>query len=234
MERHHPHLAPHESNGLVERKIGQSNESTRASLLASDLPAYLWPEVYMALCHTQNIVLSSVLQRELKKKKEHEEKWRNQEEAAGGEGKSAPREQGEAKAKAAAESPIPDRDMIPYLVFYRDVTEEQFQQLVSLLKPWGVPVLVYHRRDNMHQPETRGQKEFYMGPRSGLSMDRVFLWAGWSRAVKQFRHVLVPPAIAQKHAMRMHRGRQHAPTELYVRAVTEEPGDAFQNHSCRP
>ena len=35
-------------------------------------------------------------------------------------------------------------------------------------------------------------------------MDRVFLGTGGSRAVKQFRHVLVPPAYAQKHAMRMH------------------------------
>ena len=58
-----------QSNGLVERKIGQLNESSRAALLASDLPAYLWPEVYMAMCHAQNIVPSSALQRELKKEK---------------------------------------------------------------------------------------------------------------------------------------------------------------------
>ena len=69
--------AQHESNGLVERKIGQLNESTRAALLASDLPDCLWPEVYMAMCHTQNMVHSSALQRELKKKeqqKKQEEK----------------------------------------------------------------------------------------------------------------------------------------------------------------
>ena len=62
--------AQHQSNGLVERKIGQLNGSTRAALLNSDLPAYLWPAVYMPMCHTQNIVPSSALQRELKKKKE--------------------------------------------------------------------------------------------------------------------------------------------------------------------
>ena len=56
--------AKHDSNGLVERKIGLLNESTRAALLASDLPTYLWPEVYMAMCHTQNIVPSSALQQE--------------------------------------------------------------------------------------------------------------------------------------------------------------------------
>ena len=33
--------AQHESNGLVERKIGQLSESTRAALLASNVPTYL-------------------------------------------------------------------------------------------------------------------------------------------------------------------------------------------------
>ena len=56
----------------MERKIGQLNESTHAALLASDLPAYLWPEVYMAMCHTQNIVPSSALQWELKKEKQEQ------------------------------------------------------------------------------------------------------------------------------------------------------------------
>ena len=54
------------------------------------------------------------------------------------------------------------------------MTDEQLQQLVSQLKPLGVPVLVYHRRDNMRHLDTRGQKGFYMGPRPGSSIDRVF------------------------------------------------------------
>ena len=45
--------------------------------------------------------------------------------------------------------------------------------------------------------------------------------------MKQFRHVLVPPACAQQHAMRMHLGHQHVPPELYDKAETEETGDAF-------
>ena len=50
----------------------------------------------------------------------------------GGEGKSAP---GEAGATAAADShETLVRDMIPYQVFPRDVTDEEFQQLVSQLK----------------------------------------------------------------------------------------------------
>ena len=123
--------AQHESNGLVE-KIGLLNESTRAALLASDLPAYLWPEVYMAMCHTQNIVPSSAMQRELKKKKQQKKK----EEKSLGEGNSAPGETGEATATTEPVE-LPVRDMIAYLVFYRDVTDEQFQHLVSQLKPWG-------------------------------------------------------------------------------------------------
>ena len=131
--------AQHESNGLVERKIGQLNESTGAALLASDLPAYLWAEVYMPMCHTQNIVPSSALQRELKKKQQQKKK----EEKPSEEGYLSPGETGEAKATAEPVE-LPVRDMIAYLVFYRDVTDEQFQQLVSQLKPWwctgaGIP-----------------------------------------------------------------------------------------------
>ena len=43
------------------------NEAVRAALHASDLPAYLWPEVYMAMCHTQHLVPSIALQRERRK-----------------------------------------------------------------------------------------------------------------------------------------------------------------------
>ena len=104
--------AQHQSNGLVERKIGQLNESTRSALLASNLPAYLWPEVYMAMCHTQNIVPSSALQRDLKKeKKEQSEK----KVAKDGEGGSTPGEQGDAAAQAAAGwQEVPVRAMIPW------------------------------------------------------------------------------------------------------------------------
>ena len=85
---------------------------------------------------------------------------------------STPGEQGDAAAQAAAESlEVPVRDMILYLAFHRDTSDEYFKQLVGQLKPWGVPVFVYHRRDNMRHLETRSQKRFYMGPGSGPSMD---------------------------------------------------------------
>ena len=50
-------------------------------------------------------------------------------------------------------------------MFYRDVTDEQFQQLVSQLKPWGLPVLVFHRLDDMRHLETRGAERILHGTR---------------------------------------------------------------------
>ena len=83
----------------MERKIGQLNESTHAALLASDLPAYLWSEVYMAMCHTQNIVTSSALQRDLKKeRKEQLEKQMKK----NGKGGSTSGEQGHAVVQTQA------------------------------------------------------------------------------------------------------------------------------------
>ena len=104
----------HESNGLVERKIDQLNQSMRAALLASDMPSYLWPEVYMAMCHTHNIVPSSGLLRELKKKEQQKQKDKQKkEEKSTREGSSAPGETGEATA-AAEPVELPVRDMIPW------------------------------------------------------------------------------------------------------------------------
>ena len=62
----------------------------------------------MAMLHTQIIMPSSALQRELKKK----EQQRKKEEKSSGDGDSVPGETGEAKA-AAEPVEIPVRDMIP-------------------------------------------------------------------------------------------------------------------------
>ena len=59
-------------------------------------------------------------------------------------------------------------------------------------------------------------------------MDRVFLKNGGTGAVKQFRHVLVPPAFAQQHAMRMHLAAEHYPPALYDKRIDEETGTAFE------
>ena len=119
--------AQHESTGLVEQKIGMLNEAVRDAMLASDLPVYLWPELYMAMCHTQNLVPSSALQRERRKviklQEEYEQDEMNlaaeadaagQDDAAGDQGTS---DQGEPmglqKKKKAAPPEIPIKDMIP-------------------------------------------------------------------------------------------------------------------------
>ena len=152
--------AQHESNGPVERKIGMLNEAVIAALFASDLPVYLWQEVYMAMCHAQNLVPSSALQRErrkvIKRQEEYEQEEMNlaaqadavgQEEAVGGQGTSDQGEPGGLqKKKKAAPPEIPIQDMIPHLLSHRDVTNEQFWWLADQLKPWGVSCFVYGRR----------------------------------------------------------------------------------------
>ena len=66
VEGHHSYLH-RQGTSPVKRTCGE--EDRTAALLASILPAYLWSEVYMAMCHAQNIVPNTALQRELKKKK---------------------------------------------------------------------------------------------------------------------------------------------------------------------
>ena len=236
--------AQHQSNGLVERKIGMLTEAVRAALLASDLPAYLLPEVYMATCHTQNLVPSSALQREwrkaIKRQEEYEQEEMNlaaeadaagQEDTTGGQGTSDQGEPGGLpQKKKAAPSEIQIHDMTPYLVFHRGVTNEEFRRLADQLKPWGVPCFVYGCREHMRHLEERGVQGFYMGPGLGPSMERVFLREPGSGAVKPYRHVLVPPALVQKHATRMYMSEVMQPPEwspLYVSREYEEPGTNF-------
>ena len=88
-------------------------------------------------------------------------------------------------------------------MFYRDVTDEQFLQLVWKLKPGGVLVLVFHKRDNMRHLKTKGQEGFYIRPRSGPSMDRVFLGAGGPRSVNSsdlFRTTRICTTVCNAHA----------------------------------
>ena len=43
----------------------------------------------------------------------------------------------------------------------------------------------------------------YLGPGSGPGMEQVCLWEPGLGAIKHYRHVLVPPALVQKHALRI-------------------------------
>ena len=95
----------------------------------------------MPMCHTQNLVPSSALQRErrkaIKRQEEHEQEEMNlaaeayaagQEDTAGGQGTSDQGEPGGFPQKKKAAPPeIPIQDMVPYLVFHRDGTNEEFR-----------------------------------------------------------------------------------------------------------
>ena len=81
--------------------------------------------------------------------------------------------------------------------------------------------------------EERGAQGFYMGPGSGPSMERVFLRELGSGAVKQYRHVLVPPALVQKHAIRMYMSDVMERPEwgpMNVSREYEESGTSFAVH----
>ena len=70
-------------------------------------------------------------------------------------------------------------------------------------------------------------------PGSGPSKERVFLREPGSGAVKQYRHVLVPPALVQKHAIRMYMSDVMKRPEwgpMYVSSEYEEPGTSFAVH----
>ena len=58
-------------------------------------------------------------------------------------------------------------------------------------------------------------------------MDRVFLREGGTGWVKHFRHVLVLPAFAQQHAMRMHLAAEHYPPTQYEKRTDENTGTSF-------
>ena len=84
-------------------------------------------------------------------------------------------------------------------------------------------------------PEQRGTQGFYMGPESGPTAERVFLREPRLVAVKQYRHVLVPPALVQKHVMRMHLSdmKQHPDCgPMCVSRENEEPRTSFAVHEC--
>ena len=60
------------------------------------------------------------------------------------------------KKKKTAPPEISMQDIIAYLVFHRDVTNEEFRRLADQLKPCGVPGFVYGRREHMRQLEEKG------------------------------------------------------------------------------
>lgn len=67
------------------------------------------------------------------------------------------------KGLEAAQHPlgeIPLRDMIPYLVFHCDATNEEYLRLIHQFKPWGLPCFAYPRHDHLRHLNTRGEKGY--------------------------------------------------------------------------
>ena len=53
--------AAHQSNGLVESRVGLLNKAVRSCLLRSGLPHYLWVEVDLHVAHAQSLLPSHAL-----------------------------------------------------------------------------------------------------------------------------------------------------------------------------
>ena len=136
--------AVHQSNGLVERRIGLLNTGVRSCFLRSGLPHYLWVEAYLHVAQAQNLLPSHALL--------------NRETCLNGK-----------KRKLTDVTELKDqvsdfRRYVPYLLYYGDVSEEAFGLLVEHMTPFGVRVVAYPRRDDLKHLEARGVIGFFMGP----------------------------------------------------------------------
>ena len=56
---------------------------------------------------------------------------------------------------------------VPYLLYYGDVSEEAFGLLVEEMRPFGVRVVAYPRRNDLKHLEARGVIGFFMCPGDG-------------------------------------------------------------------
>ena len=59
------------------------------------------------------------------------------------------------------------------------------------MRPFGVRVVAYPRRDELKYLEARGVVGFFMGPGDGPSMDRVYVKSTTKSTVRQYRHGVV-------------------------------------------
>ena len=60
------------------------------------------------------------------------------------------------------------------------------------MRPFGVRVVAYRRRDDLKYLEARGGMGFFMGPGDGPSMDRVYVKSTTKSNVRQYRYVVTP------------------------------------------
>ena len=135
--------AAHQSNGLVERRIGLLNKKVISCLLRCGMPHYLWVEAYLHVPHTQNLLpRHALLNRE-------------------------PRFDGNKRKLTDVmklDNQVSDfRRCVPYLLCYGDVSEEAFGLLVDQVRHFGVRVVAYPHRDEIKHLDVRGVIGFLMG-----------------------------------------------------------------------
>ena len=81
------------------------------------------------------------------------------------------------------------------------MSEEAFGLLVEQMRPFGVSVVAYPRRDDLKHLEARGVIGFFMGAGDGPSMDRVYVNRTTKSTVRQYRHVVTPRVCLEECAL---------------------------------
>ena len=94
------------------------------------------------------------------------------------------------------------------------MSEEAFGLLVEQMRPFGVSVVAYPRRDDLKHLEARGVIGFFMGPGDGPSMDRVHVKSTTKSTVRQYRHVVTPRVCLEEYAMKLHCSELHTASDM--------------------
>ena len=214
--------AAHKSNGLVERRIRFLFDSVRAVLIPCGLNLRLWPECVMCVVHGQNLAPNSALYHDRRDDMVKAMAVQSRgvidpsvlARVPAGIKKPAKRAReaqrmymSEAKASAISEfedflAGNSDRDIIPYLSFWRDVSNERFQRLLKQQRPFGTPIMVYPRVDDPGKLEARGVPGFWVGAGAGPSMQRVFTNDVPRGRVRAVRQAVCTPTDLAKHLMK--------------------------------
>ena len=175
--------AAHQSNGVAERRIGQLTTGIRSCLLRSCLPHTLWVEAAMHVAHAQNWLPTQTLLNHESGTTSKDRKYTDLEELT---------------------RLAPDiRRCIPYLLYYGDVTDDEFRLLVQHISPFGVQVIVYPCRASPQHLKERGLMGYFMGPGDGPSIDRVYITRDTGSTGRQYRHVVTPLVCLEMHAALM-------------------------------
>ena len=94
------------------------------------------------------------------------------------------------------------------------MSQEAFGLLVDQLRPFGVRVVAYPRRDDLKHLDSRGVIGFLMGTGDGPSMDWVYVKSTTKSTVRQYRHVVTARLCLEEYAMKLHCSELHAASDI--------------------